>query len=60
FGILQEKRVTDFPFNVIDNPMYVGAKLCFVVAALWYERPAGLLVVLYVHITYILALRFER
>ncbi|KAJ7482189.1 phospholipid methyltransferase-domain-containing protein [Mycena galericulata] len=59
FGILQEKRVTSFPFSILDNPMYVGAKLCFVGAALWYERPAGLLVALYVHITYAIALRFE-
>ncbi|KAJ7166591.1 phospholipid methyltransferase-domain-containing protein [Mycena filopes] len=59
FSILQEKRVTAFPFNVLDNPMYVGAELCFAGAALWYERPAGLLVALYVHLTYAVALRFE-
>ncbi|CAK5271417.1 unnamed protein product [Mycena citricolor] len=60
FGILQTKRVTGFPYNVLDNPMYVGATLCFVGAALWYERPAGLLLALYVHITYAVALRFEE
>ncbi|KAJ7605479.1 phospholipid methyltransferase-domain-containing protein [Roridomyces roridus] len=59
FGILQEKRVTSFPFNILDNPMYMGATLCFVGAALWYERPAGLLVALYVHLTYATALHFE-
>jgi phosphatidylethanolamine N-methyltransferase len=34
FGILQKTRVTSFPFNILDNPMYLGAKLCFVGAAL--------------------------
>ncbi|KAJ7041139.1 phospholipid methyltransferase [Mycena alexandri] len=59
FSILQEKRVTGFPFSILDNPMYFGAEMCFVGAALWYERPAGLLVALYVHLTYAVALRFE-
>ncbi|KAJ7740195.1 phospholipid methyltransferase-domain-containing protein [Mycena maculata] len=59
FGILQEKRVTGFPFSILDNPMYVGATMCFIGAALWYERLAGLLVALYVHLTYAVALHFE-
>ncbi|KAJ7682839.1 phospholipid methyltransferase-domain-containing protein [Mycena rosella] len=59
FCILQEKRVTSFPFHILYNPMYIGAKLCFISAALWYERPAGLAVALYVHLTYTVALRFE-
>ncbi|KAF8211477.1 phospholipid methyltransferase-domain-containing protein [Mycena galopus ATCC 62051] len=59
FGILKEERVTKFPYNILDNPMYVGAKMCFVGAALWYERPAGLLVSLYVHLVYAVALHFE-
>ncbi|KAJ7367968.1 phospholipid methyltransferase-domain-containing protein [Mycena albidolilacea] len=59
FGILKSERVTSFPYNIMDNPMYVGAKLCFVGAAFWYERPAGLLVSLYVHLVYSTALHFE-
>ncbi|KAF9055309.1 phospholipid methyltransferase [Hymenopellis radicata] len=59
FGILMNGRVTAFPFNVLDNPMYVGSTLCFVGAALWYERPAGLLVAIYVHLVYATALKFE-
>ncbi|THU75861.1 phospholipid methyltransferase [Dendrothele bispora CBS 962.96] len=60
FGILKEQRVTQFPFNVLDDPMYVGSTLCFVGAALWYERPAGLLVSFYVAFTYYVALKFEK
>lgn len=29
FGILMEKRVTAFPFNVVDDPMYDGSTLIF-------------------------------
>jgi methylene-fatty-acyl-phospholipid synthase len=35
FSIFQENRVTGFPFNTLENPMYWGAKMCFVGAALW-------------------------
>jgi phosphatidylethanolamine N-methyltransferase len=59
FGILMDHRVEGFPFNVLRDPMYVGSTLCFTATALWYERPAGLLITLYVYVVYIIALRFE-
>ncbi|KAF9444641.1 phospholipid methyltransferase [Macrolepiota fuliginosa MF-IS2] len=59
FGILMDYRVTGFPFNVLNDPMYVGSTLCFLATALWYEKPAGLLITLYVWIVYVIALRFE-
>ncbi|KAI1795467.1 phospholipid methyltransferase [Ganoderma leucocontextum] len=59
FGILMDHRVEGFPFNVLQNPMYVGSTMCFAATALWYERPAGLLITLYVYIVYVIALRFE-
>ncbi|KAF5354243.1 hypothetical protein D9756_006994 [Leucocoprinus leucothites] len=36
------------PFNVLENPMYVGSTLCFLATALLYEKPAGVLITLYV------------
>ena len=36
FGILMKKRVTGFPFNVTENPMYNGATLNFLALALWW------------------------
>ncbi|KAI0270394.1 phospholipid methyltransferase [Gloeopeniophorella convolvens] len=59
FGILMDHRVEGFPFNVLRDPMYVGSTMCFAATALWYERPVGLLVTLYVYIVYIIALKFE-
>ncbi|KIJ25351.1 hypothetical protein M422DRAFT_273679 [Sphaerobolus stellatus SS14] len=54
-----DKRVEGFPFNVVENPMYVGSTICFVAGALWYEKPAGLFITLYVYIVYQIALAFE-
>ncbi|VDB88487.1 unnamed protein product [Peniophora sp. CBMAI 1063] len=59
FGILMDARVEGFPFNVLRDPMYVGSTMCFAATALWYERPAGLLITLYVYLVYILALKYE-
>jgi len=59
FGILMDHRVEGFPFNVLRDPMYVGSTMSFAAAALWYERPAGLLITAYVYIVYLIALRFE-
>jgi len=59
FGILMDHRVEGFPFNVVDNPMYTGSTMCFAATALWYEKPAGILITLYVYIAYKIALRFE-
>ncbi|KAI5984303.1 phospholipid methyltransferase-domain-containing protein [Pisolithus albus] len=59
FRILMNDRVEGFPFNVLRDPMYVGSTLCFAATALWYERPAGLLITLYVYIVYLIALRYE-
>ncbi|KIK57528.1 hypothetical protein GYMLUDRAFT_172700 [Collybiopsis luxurians FD-317 M1] len=59
FGILMDSKVEGFPFNVLRDPMYVGSTMCFTAGALWYERPAGLLITLYVYIVYVIALRYE-
>ncbi|KAI0632741.1 phospholipid methyltransferase [Trametes polyzona] len=59
FGILMDHRVEGFPFNVLRDPMYVGSTMSFAATALWYERPAGLLITAYVYIVYLIALQFE-
>lgn len=59
FGILMDQRVEGFPFNVVENPMYTGSTMCFAATALWKERPAGLLITAFVHLTYTIALRYE-
>ncbi|KAF8658418.1 hypothetical protein AX16_001969 [Volvariella volvacea WC 439] len=59
FGILMDARVEGFPFNILNDPMYDGSTMCFLAGALWYERPAGILVTLYVYTVYRIALRYE-
>jgi phosphatidylethanolamine/phosphatidyl-N-methylethanolamine N-methyltransferase len=34
FGILMKSRITSFPFNVAEHPMYYGSTLCFLSMAL--------------------------
>ncbi|ODV79320.1 second and third steps of methylation pathway for phosphatidylcholine biosynthesis [Suhomyces tanzawaensis NRRL Y-17324] len=60
FGILMDDRVTGFPFNVNDNPMYNGSTLCFLGTALWYGKPAGIAVTGFVYVMYKIALLFEE
>lgn len=60
FGLLMKERVTGFPFNISDNPMYQGSTLSFLGTTLYYGKPAGLLITLFVHIMYKVALRFEE
>jgi methylene-fatty-acyl-phospholipid synthase len=59
FGILMDSRVEGFPFNVLRDPMYVGSTMSFIGGALWYEKPAGLLIAAYVYVVYQIALRYE-
>ncbi|ORY90384.1 phospholipid methyltransferase-domain-containing protein [Syncephalastrum racemosum] len=59
FGILMEERVTGFPFNVCENPMYVGSTLNFLGTALYSASPAGLLLTAIVFVVYEIALTYE-
>ncbi len=52
FKILMKERVTSFPFNVVDNPMYIGSTLCFLSTALHYNSPAGIVLSGWVALTY--------
>jgi phosphatidylethanolamine N-methyltransferase len=59
FGILMDDRVTSFPFNVTDAPMYYGSTMSFLGTALWFGKPAGVALTIEVLAVYLLALRFE-
>ncbi|KAK0519971.1 Serine/threonine kinase [Tilletia horrida] len=60
FGILMDHMVTSFPFNVMANPMYWGSSMSFAGVALWFGKPAGLLLTVLVVIVYYIALQFEE
>lgn len=54
-----DDRITSFPFNVLDNPMYYGSSMVFLSTALWYASPAGIILTCWAFILYLIALRFE-
>jgi methylene-fatty-acyl-phospholipid synthase len=58
FGILKTERVTSFPFNVIEHPMYVGATLNFLGTAIKYKSPAGILLTIFVYVCYYVAAEY--
>ena len=60
FGILMDARVTSFPFNITDAPMYYGSTLSFLGTAILYGKPAGFLLTAEVLTVYLLALQFEE
>ena len=60
FGILMDHRVTSFPFNITDAPMYYGSTLSFLGTAILYGKPAGLLLTAEVLAVYLIALKFEE
>ena len=59
FGILMDEIVTGFPFNVSSSPMYHGSTLSFLGTALWFGKPAGVVLTGLVWTVYSIALRFE-
>ncbi|KAI7524181.1 Phosphatidyl-N-methylethanolamine [Hortaea werneckii] len=59
FGILMDEIVTGFPFNVTGSPMYYGSTMSFLGTALWYGKPAGVLLTALVFTVYQIALGFE-
>ena len=59
FGILMDKRVTAFPYNVSTHPMYEGATMIFLGYALWNQKLVGILLTAVVATAYTVASRFE-
>ncbi|XP_053495850.1 phosphatidylethanolamine N-methyltransferase [Ictalurus furcatus] len=59
FGILMEQKVTGFPFNVMDNPMYWGSTANYLGLALMNASPVGVLLSTVVALCYRVAIAYE-
>jgi len=59
FGILMDHKVTGFPFNVTENPMYWGSTANYLGLALMNASPSGLVLTAVVALTYQVAIMFE-
>ncbi|KAM4843342.1 phosphatidylethanolamine N-methyltransferase isoform 2-T4 [Thomomys bottae] len=60
FGILKEARVTTFPFNILDNPMYWGSTINYLGWAIMHASPTGLLLTVLVALVYVVAILYEE
>jgi len=60
FGILMSKRVTAFPFSITANPMYNGSCMSFLGTAIWYGKPAGIVLSALVYLMYRIACQYEE
>lgn len=60
FGMLKSSRVTAFPYNVVNNPMYVGSTIAFLGLAVCMMSPIGFLFTGYIWLVYNIALFFEE
>jgi phosphatidylethanolamine/phosphatidyl-N-methylethanolamine N-methyltransferase len=54
-----DERVTSFPFNIIENPMYIGSAMSFFGTSFWFGKPVGFLLSIEVSIMYIFAMLLE-
>ena len=54
-----DDRVTSFPFNVLNNPMYVGSAMSFFGTSFWFGKPVGFLLSLEVCVMYFFAMLLE-
>lgn len=59
FGILKDEKLSGFPFNVVEHPMYIGSSLSFLGTSLYYGSPFGVLVSGFVRTVYQIAETFE-
>ena len=52
FGILMSEKATRFPYNVLENPLYVGSTLIFLGSSIHYKSPVGFILTLLAFIMY--------
>jgi len=46
FGVLCKEMVTAYPYNYLDNPLYVGSTMLFLGSSIIYRSPSGILLTL--------------
>eukprot|EP01147_Barroeca_monosierra_P009373 gene9373-10387_t len=60
FGFLLPSKVTSFPFNVCNHPMFLGSSLLYLSKAMFFfQSPVGILLAIFSYIVYIGAAYFE-
>ena len=49
------ERITGFPFNMTNSPMYLGSFINILASSIWRGSPAGLVLAFWSHIVYTIA-----
>jgi len=52
FGVLCKEMVTAFPYNILDNPLYVGSTMLFLGSSILYRSPSGILLTILAWVMY--------
>lgn len=52
FGILMNKKIDGFPFNVVSHPMYEGASMIFLGCGLVRRRISGIILSFWAYVVY--------
>lgn len=60
FGIFLEKRVTSFPFSILDNPMYIGSFMNMLGYGLIMKSMVNVLLSFFALLVYYTFLRFHE
>ena len=60
FGILLDERVTGFPFNILEDPMYVGSGMVYLGFSFLHASIIGLILTGCIGLSYAIALLFEQ
>ena len=60
FGILLNEKVTGFPFNVVEDPMYVGSTLVYLGFSFQHASIVGMVLTGFIALSYAIALLFEQ
>ena len=60
FGILLDERITGFPFNVVDDPMYWGSALIYLGLAIKHASILGLFLTVCIGLSYGISSYFEE
>ena len=59
FGILLDARVTGFPFNIVNDPMYWGSFFVYLGGSIQCASAVALLLSLCIGLSYVIAMMFE-
>jgi phosphatidylethanolamine N-methyltransferase len=60
FGLLMKEKVTVFPYNLVNNPLYIGSTSIFLGLSVMHLSPAGVLLTILVWFMYKLASLMEN